>query len=102
MKCLESSSLLATYPYTLCTLAISVAIALRLGAWFPSDSSPTTTETKESPMTHTRRYAHKQAKALKRRRLNAQERHVHQQRQAQRDLEALRQALDDLGLPDDL
>ena len=53
-------------------------------------------------MTPTRRYAHKQAKALKRRRLNAQERHVHQQRQAQRDIEALRQALDDLGLPDDL
>jgi DDE superfamily endonuclease len=53
-------------------------------------------------MTPPRRYAHKQAKALKRRRLNAQERHVHQQRQAQRDIEALRQALDDLGLPDDL
>ena len=53
-------------------------------------------------MTPTRRYAHKQAKALKRRRLNAQERHVHQQRQAQRDIEALRQALDDLGLSDDL
>ena len=53
-------------------------------------------------MTPTRRYTHKQAKALKRRRLNAQERHVHQQRQAQRDIEALRQALDDLGLPDDL
>ena len=63
---------------------------------------PITNETKETPMTPTRRYAHKQAKALKRRRLNAQERHVHQQRQAQRDIEALRQALDDLGLPDDL
>ena len=61
-----------------------------------------TNETKEAPMPPTRRYAHKQAKALKRRRLNAQERHVHQQRQAQRDIEALRQALDDLGLPDDL
>ena len=53
-------------------------------------------------MTHTRRYIKKQAKAITRRRLNAQERHEHQQKQAQRDIEALRQALDDLGLPDDL
>jgi DDE superfamily endonuclease len=53
-------------------------------------------------MTQTRQYAHKQAKAINRRRLNAQERHVHQQRQAQRDIEALHQALNDLGLPDDL
>jgi len=53
-------------------------------------------------MTRTRRYVKKQAKAIKRRRLNAQERHEHQQKQAQRDIEALRQALDDLGLPDDL
>ena len=34
--------------------------------------------------------------------LNAKERHEHQQRQAQRDIEALHQALHDLGLPDDL
>ncbi len=53
-------------------------------------------------MTRTRRYVKKQANAIKRRRLNAQERHEHQQKQAQRDIEALRQALDDLGLPDDL
>ena len=53
-------------------------------------------------MTHTRRDVKKQANAIKRRRLNAQERHEHQQKQAQRDIEALRQALDDLGLPDDL
>jgi hypothetical protein len=53
-------------------------------------------------MTQTQRYAHKQAKALKRRRLNAHERQAHQQRQAQRDIEALRQALDDLGFPNDL
>ena len=53
-------------------------------------------------MTRTRRYVKKQAKAMTRRRLNAQERHAYQQKQAQRDIEALRQALDDLGLPDNL
>jgi hypothetical protein len=53
-------------------------------------------------MTPTRRYVKKQNKAISRRRLNAQERHQRQQRQAQRDIEALRQALDDLGLPDNL
>jgi hypothetical protein len=53
-------------------------------------------------MTHTRRYIKKQAKAITRRRLNAQERHEHQQKQAQRAIEALRQALDDLGLPENL
>jgi len=49
-----------------------------------------------------KRYATKQAKAINRRRLNAKERHEHQQRQAQRDIEALHQALHDLGLPADL
>jgi len=53
-------------------------------------------------MIRTRRYAHKQAKTIKWRRLNAQERHERRQRQAQRAIEALRQALDDLGLPADL
>src|SRR5256885_6119711 len=53
-------------------------------------------------MTPTRRYATKQAKALNRRRLNAQEGHQRQQRQAQRHIDALRQALNDLGLPDNL
>ncbi len=53
-------------------------------------------------MTPTRTYAKKQAKAMKRRRLNAKERHEHQQRQAQRDIEALHQALHDLGLPEHL
>jgi hypothetical protein len=53
-------------------------------------------------MSRTKRYVKKQAKTIKRRRLNAQDRHAHQQRQAQRDIEALRQALDHLGLPDDL
>ena len=49
-----------------------------------------------------KRYAKKQAQAIHRRRLNAKERHEHQQRQAQRDIEALPQALHDLGLPADL
>jgi hypothetical protein len=53
-------------------------------------------------MTPTRQYARKQAKAIKRRRLNAKERHERQQRQAQRDIEALHQALTELGLPDHL
>ena len=53
-------------------------------------------------MAPAKRYARKHAKAKKRQRLNAQERHEHQQRQAQRDIEALHQALHDLGLPDNL
>ena len=53
-------------------------------------------------MLRTKRYVRKQAKALTRRRLNAQERHERQQKQAQRDIEALHQALHDLGLPDNL
>jgi hypothetical protein len=53
-------------------------------------------------MTPNRRYAKKQRKAIARRRLTAQERHQHRQRQAQRDIDALHQALDDLGFPDNL
>ena len=52
-------------------------------------------------MSPAKRDAQKHAKA-RRRRLNAQERHERQQKQAQRDIEALRQALHDLGLPDNL
>jgi hypothetical protein len=48
------------------------------------------------------RDARKHTKALRRRRLNATERHERQQRQAQRDIEALHQALLDVGWPDDL
>ena len=49
-----------------------------------------------------KRYAKKQAKAIKRRRLNAQQ-HLRQQRtQAQRSIEAIHQALEDVGLPDTL
>jgi DDE superfamily endonuclease len=53
-------------------------------------------------MSPAKRYARKQAKAIKRRRLHAKERHERQQRQAQRDIEALHQALQELGFPDDL
>ena len=53
-------------------------------------------------MLRTKRYVRKQAKAITRRRLNAQERHERQQKQAQRAIEALHQALHDLGLPDNL
>ena len=53
-------------------------------------------------MTPTRPYAKKQAKAIRRRRLNAKERHERHQKQAQRDIETLHQALLDLGMPDDL
>lgn len=53
-------------------------------------------------MPPTRRDTKKQHKVLNRRRRNAQERQQHQQRQAQRDIEALRHALDDLALPDNL
>ena len=53
-------------------------------------------------MSRTQQYVKKHAKAINRRRLHAKERHEHQQRQAQRDIDALHQALHDVGLPDDL
>ena len=52
-----------------------------------------------SPM---KRYATKQAKARKRRRLKAQERLQQQRTQAQRSIEAIHQALKDLDFPDTL
>ena len=53
-------------------------------------------------MSRTRQDVKKQAKAITRRRLGAKERHERQQKRAQRDIEALHQALYDLGLPDHL
>jgi hypothetical protein len=53
-------------------------------------------------MSRTRQDVKKHAKAITRRRLDAKERHERQHKRAQRDIEALHQALDDLGLPDDL
>ena len=49
-----------------------------------------------------KRYATKQAKARQRRRLNAHERLERDGRQAQRAVEALHHALEELGLPDTL
>ena len=49
-----------------------------------------------------KRYAKKQAKAKSRRRLHTKTRHLRQQQDAQRAINALHQALHDLGLPDQL
>src|SRR6516225_5236318 len=57
---------------------------------------------KECLMSPVTRCAQKHAKARQRRRRTAQERLERDRRQAQRAAEALQQALDDLGLPEDL
>src|SRR5712691_11813850 len=56
----------------------------------------------EYTMSPTIRYVKKHAKARQRRRLTAQERLARDRRQAQHAAEALHQALDALGLPDNL
>jgi hypothetical protein len=53
-------------------------------------------------MSPSKRYAKKQAKARQRRRLQTQERLERDRRQAQRAAEALHQAIEALGLPDNL
>ena len=53
-------------------------------------------------MTLATRYTKKHAKARQRRRRTAQERLARDRRQAQHAVEALQQALDDLGLPENL
>jgi hypothetical protein len=53
-------------------------------------------------MSPTQRDTKKQAKTRQRRRLKARERLERDRRQAQHAAEALQQALDDLGLPEDL
>jgi hypothetical protein len=58
--------------------------------------------TREHPRSPATRCAKKHAKARHRRHLQAQERLTRDRRQAQPAAEALQQALDDLGLPDDL
>jgi hypothetical protein len=58
--------------------------------------------TKELTMSPMKRYAIKQAKARKRRRLKAQERLKQQRARAQHYIEAIHQALIDLGFPDTL
>jgi len=57
---------------------------------------------KEHAMSPSKRYAKKQAKTRQRRRLHAHERLERDRRQAQRAIEALEQALHDLGLPENL
>src|SRR2546430_7413923 len=58
--------------------------------------------TKERAMSPMKRYANKQAKASKRRRLKAQERLRQQRAQAQASIEAIHQALKDLDFPETL
>src|SRR5712664_763913 len=58
--------------------------------------------TKELAMSPMKRYATKQAKARKRRRLKAQERLKQQRAQAQHSIEAIHQALKDLDFPETL
>jgi hypothetical protein len=58
--------------------------------------------TSEYTMSSAKRCAKKHTKARGRRRLTAQERLARDRRQAQHAAEALQQALDDLGLPEDL
>jgi hypothetical protein len=53
-------------------------------------------------MSPRKRYAKQHAKASNRRRLKARERLARDRRQAQHAAEALQQALDDLGLSEDL
>jgi hypothetical protein len=53
-------------------------------------------------MSPAKRHAHKHAKARRRRYRHAHERLARDRRQAQHAAEALPQALDDLGLPEDL
>jgi hypothetical protein len=53
-------------------------------------------------MSRPRQYHKRQAKAIQRRRRAAAERLQRDRRQAQQTAEALHQALDDLGLPEDL
>src|SRR5712691_4805266 len=57
---------------------------------------------KEHAMSPSKRYAKKPAKARQRRRLQAHERLERDRGQAQRAAEALHQALEDLGLPENL
>ena len=76
--------------------------ALPPGAWCPAPCRSVIPQTQDLTRTRTRSDVKKPANALTRRRLNAQERHAHQHTQAQRALEALRHALDDLGVPDAL
>jgi hypothetical protein len=71
-----------------------------MGSFEPHQT--TNTVRRNFTMSPRKRYATKQAKARKRRRLTAQERLKQQRAQAQHDIEALHQALKDLDFPDTL
>src|SRR6266571_1610950 len=73
-----------------------------MGHGFLRTSQNYSNGTKELAMSPMKRYANKQAKARKRRRLKAHERLKHQRAQAQHHIEALHQALKDLDFPDTL
>jgi hypothetical protein len=72
------------------------------GAWFPSNLEKNTSPTKEITMAPMKRYAKRQAKAITRRRLKAQQRLRQQRAQGQRSIEAIHQALEDLAFPETL
>jgi hypothetical protein len=67
-----------------------------------SHSTRLSQKMQEHPMSRTRQYHKRQAKAIQRRRRTAAERLQRDRRQAQQAAEALQQALVDLGLPDNL
>jgi len=72
------------------------------GPWKSSIFVSKPPDTKDCTMALPKRYAKKQTKAKRRSRLNAKARHQRQQQDAQRAIDALHQALHDLGLPDHL
>src|SRR5687767_8293898 len=76
-----------------------------VASYWPWDQSifvSNSPDTKDGTMALPKRYAKPQAKAKCRRRLNANARHLRQQQDAQRAIDALHQALHDLGLPNHL
>jgi DDE superfamily endonuclease len=73
------------------------------GPWFRSTFVSTSLDTEEQlTMAALKRYAQTPVNAKQRQRLHAKARHERQQRQAQRDINALHHALHDVGLPDTL
>src|SRR5512132_2960049 len=68
----------------------------------PPNGARLSQKRKEHPMTRTRQYHKRQAKAIQRRRRTATERLQRDHAQAQRAIEALEKTLRDLGLPNNL
>src|SRR4030095_11242079 len=85
--------------------AVTPYAQMRGGIWRVLGRTATATDphgSQECTMSPMTRSVKKHTKARQRRRLTAQERLARDRRQAQRAAEALEQALDDLGLPEDL